>query len=290
MKTAFLFPGQGSQIVGMGKDLYEKHSVVRDIYDSANRILGYDLKKLCFEGPIEELVQTKFSQPAILVTSIAFLKTIDVKPDAVAGLSLGEYSALICAGSLKFEEGLKLVQRRAEFMQEASIGIDGGMASVIGLGEQDVRRILKENDDKLDIANLNCPGQVVISGLKNDITEIMPVLQSAGAKKVIPLDVSGPFHSRYMESARIKLEPLIMQTDVRKPETAFFANVTGETVSEPTKIKQYLIQQVSSSVFWEKTIRNMMVMGIDSFMEAGPGNVLTGLLRRINKEAKVLCY
>lgn len=284
MKTAFIFPGQGSQFVGMGKDLYEKYPEVRKIFDTANEVLGYDLERLCFEGPKEELTQTRYSQPAILVTSIAHLKTIDIKPTAVAGLSLGEYSALICAGALGFEDGLRLVQHRAEFMQSASLQCKGGMASVIGMDEQEVRRIIKENGNKVDVANLNCPGQVVISGLLEEIDRIKSFF-----KKLITLDVSGPFHSRYMEPVRNKLEPYIMDTVIKEPEITFFANVTGEAIPNPTQIKDCLIKQVTSSVYWEKTVRNMLAMGIDAFMEIGPGSVLTGLLKRIDKEAKVLC-
>jgi [acyl-carrier-protein] S-malonyltransferase len=283
MKTAFLFPGQGSQFVGMGKELYEQHQSVRDVFKSANDIVGYDLKKLCFEGPENELVQTKYSQPAILVTSIAQLKTNDLLPDAVAGLSLGEYTALVCAGCLSFEDGLKLVQKRAELMQEASLSIDGGMSSVIGQDEQTIREILKENGDTVDVANLNCPGQVVISGIKSDIEKLTPVLHSKGARKIIPLSVSGAFHSRYMESARTGLAPFLEKTQIKSPKITFFANVTGEPVSDPGEIKKYLIKQVTSSVYWEKTIRQMLAIGIDNFNEVGPGNVLTGLLRRIQK-------
>lgn len=281
MSIGFLFPGQGAQYVGMGKELYEKYPDVHDVFNSANEILGYDIKKICFTGPEEELVQTKYSQPAILVTSMAHLKTLEQKPSAVAGLSLGEYSALICAGALEFSDGLKLVQYRAEFMQEASQRCNGGMASVIGLDEQEVRRIIKEHGDTVDAANLNCPGQVVISGLLEEIEKLKPYF-----KKIIKLDVSGPFHSRYMEPAMVRLRPYIENTNIKEPKTPFFANVTGEEVSSPDEIKKYLIMQVTSPVYWERTVRNMSESGIDTFIEAGPGNVLTGLLRRINAVRK----
>lgn len=273
MTTAFIFPGQGAQYVGMGKDLN-----AGGIFDSANEILGYDLKRICFEGPAEELVQTKYSQPAILVTSIAYLNKISEKPGAAAGLSLGEYTALICAGALSFSDGLRLVRHRAEFMQEASTQYKGGMASVIGMDEEEVREII---GDKADIANLNCPGQVVISGLLDEIEKLRPFF-----KKMILLDVSGAFHSRYMESAKAKLEPYIMDTEINVPRIPFFANVTGRETRDPDEIRRYLVEQVTSPVYWERTIRNMTAIGIDTFKEVGPGNVLTGLLRRINVTKK----
>jgi [acyl-carrier-protein] S-malonyltransferase len=287
MKTAFIFPGQGAQFVGMGKDLYEAYPKAKAYYDNANDILGYDLRKICFDGPADILIQTKYSQPAILVTSLAYLAgKIDhgtVPPSACAGLSLGEYTALIFTGAIEFADGLKLVAKRAEFMQEDSIAVKGGMSSVIGMEENTVREIVKENGDIVDVANLNCPGQVVISGLMEEILKIAPILQGKGARKVIPLDVSGPFHSRYMKNAQSKLEPLIKQTEVRKPMINFYANVTGEKVDNTDLIREYMIRQVASSVYWEKTIRNMQKDGIENFEEVGPGNVLAGLLKRILK-------
>ena len=282
-RTAFMFPGQGAQSVGMGKELYANLPRARDIYSEANEILGYDLKEICFNGPGKVLAQTKYSQPAILVTSMAYLQQKEQEPQAVAGLSLGEYTALICAGALKFSSGLELVQQRALLMEEASSQCAGGMASIIGLGEEEVRRIIRENGDKVDIANLNCPGQVVISGLKEDIDGIIPMVKAAGARKVIPLKVSGPFHSRYMDPARVQLEPFIREAEIKEPRISFYANVTGTRISNPEEIKDCLIRQVSSTTYWEKGICNMIADGAESFQEVGPGNVLAGLLRRIRK-------
>lgn len=283
MKIGFMFSGQGAQYAGMGKELSENFPQVQDVYTKANEVLGYDIAKLCFEGPAEELVKTKYSQPAILTTSIACLfalkrELVDLKPIAVSGLSLGEYSALVSAGALDFSDALRLVQNRADFMQEASELCNGGMASVMGVSEQEVR---KTAGDKVDIANLNCPGQVVISGDLEEMKEVMSLF-----KKVIQLKVNGPFHSRLMEPARVKLEPFIKEVNVKEPEAAFIANVTGAAVKEPDKIKDLLIRQVTSSVYWEKSVRSMISLGIDIFIEIGPGKILGGLLRRIDKNVR----
>lgn len=278
-----MFPGQGAQYVGMGKELANEFPQAKELYDTANQILGYDIKKLCFEGPSEQLVQTKNSQPAILATSVACLQVLkaeipEIIPTGVCGLSLGEYTSLVCVGAIEFDNALRLVSKRASFMQEASESSNGGMLSIIGVTEDEVRSKLQ---DKADIANLNCPGQVVVSAGKDQMEHISSLF-----KKVIPLDVSGPFHSRFMESAREKLKPLIMDVKINEPSVTFIANVNGVPVKEPYEIKECLIKQVSSSVYWEKSIRSMIALGIDTFIEIGPGKVLGGILRRIDRKLK----
>jgi len=275
-----MFPGQGAQYVGMGKEFYEKFPQAEDIYNQASDILGYDISRICFEGPEEKLVQTRYSQPALFITSFVSLAILQkempqIRPDAVGGLSLGEYTALVCAGAITFQDGLKLVQYRGEFMDEASKLCAGGMLSVIGLSEQEVRAIV---GDKVDIANLNCPGQVVISGDKKEIEKLAPLF-----KKAILLKVNGPFHSRLMEPARVKLEPFIAKAEIKKPGIVFTANVTGSAVEDPEEIKKCLIKQLVSSTYWQGDIETMLSMGIDTFIEIGPGKVLGGLLKRIRK-------
>lgn len=294
MKAAFIFPGQGAQYAGMGKEFFKCYPVARDAYQQANEVLGYDIADLCFNGPAEKLKQTKYSQPAILATSVVCLRVLaeeipSLEAKAVAGLSLGEYTALVACGSLDFSAALTLVQARAEFMQSASEQNPGGMISVIGLDEKAVRDILAAHGDRVDIANINCPGQIVVSGKLADLEELNPLLTQAGAKRIIKLEVNGPFHSRLMASAREKLTPYLMETAVSKPRMSFIANVSGTVLAEPEEIKKFLIAQVVSTTYWARGIEYISAfsaLGADTFIEIGPGKVLGGLLRRINKQAR----
>lgn len=291
MKIAFMFPGQGAQSVGMGKDFFDQYPEAEKVFSTANEILGYDLAKLCFDGPTEQLNQTKYSQPAILVTSIACLRVLEkeipeLQPAAVAGLSLGEYTALIASGAISFSDAVGLVQKRAGFMQAASEQVKGGMASILGLEEEVVRETLNKCGTSVDVANLNCPGQVVVSGELEKINEITPIINQAGARRIVMLEVSGAFHSRLMEPARKQLEPYLRDVLISEPKTTFVANVTGTPLVNPVEIKDSLVAQVASATYWAKGIQNILASGIDTFIEIGPGKVLGGLLRRINKQLK----
>lgn len=288
MNIAFMFPGQGAQYVGMGKEFFDKFSFVKEIYDIANKILGYDLCDLSFNGPAEKLGRTKYSQPAILVASVACFKVLQKKVPECGfsvggGLSLGEYTALVATGAISFQDAVELVSHRAQFMEEASQECKGGMASILGLEEDVVRNILKEEGNSIDVANLNSPGQVVISGEVEDINNVLPTLKEAGARRAMLLNVSGPFHSRKMETARQKLTPYIEKVNIQKPQIPFVANVTGALIDDPLEIKKCLIEQVSQSTYWAKSIQTMAAMGAEKFIEIGPGKVLGGLLKRIDK-------
>ncbi len=291
MKIAFLFPGQGAQYAGMGKEFFECYPAAQATYRQANDVLGYDIAALCFNGPAEKLKETRYSQPAILITSIACFRVLQteipgLKSEAVAGLSLGEYTALVACGALEYTAALPLVQARANFMQEASEQNPGGMICVIGLEEKAVRDILARQGGEADIANVNCPGQIVLSGKTEQLTQLIPVFNQAGAKRVIPLEVNGPFHSRLMAPAQEKLTPYLEKAALTEPRTNFIANVTGTNLSDPEEIKRSLITQVASTTYWSKGIEQMLAIGIDTFIEIGPGKVLGGLLRKINKQAR----
>lgn len=287
----YIFPGQGAQYAGMGLDLYEKYQAARDIFDAANDVLGFDLKKVCFEGPKEQLVRTDISQPAIVTASIAALKALEeecrglAQPAAAAGLSLGEYSALTAAGALSFEDAVKLVYKRGQFMQEAAERNHGTMASIMGLSKELVDRISKEAD--VETANLNCPGQIVISGLIDSINKAAELARQEGASRVIILDVSGPFHSRYMRDAGARLERELEGIRFSQPRFPVVANVTANYHGNPEQIKKNLVSQVSDSVLWEDSVRLMMKDGITTMFEIGPGSVLKGLVRRIDSNIKV---
>ncbi|KPK41723.1 MAG: hypothetical protein AMJ78_04790 [Omnitrophica WOR_2 bacterium SM23_29] len=283
---AFIFPGQGAQYVGMGGDLYEQYPAAKVVYEKANKILGFDISKICFEGPKEELTRTDICQPAILITSIAALRSLEsilasvISPAAVLGLSLGEYTALVCAGSLTFEDGVYLVRKRGEFMEEASCKNPGTMASIIGLSFKETQEVSEETGAQ--IANLNCPGQIVISGAKERVEAATALARQRGAKRTIPLDVSGAFHSNLMEPAANKLKMEIDKIDIGAPKLRVISNVTAKDETTPEEIKDNLVSQVKSPVLWEDSIRFLASSGINRFIEVGPGKVLAGLLRRID--------
>ncbi|NPA34324.1 MAG: ACP S-malonyltransferase [Chlorobi bacterium] len=285
MGIAFVFPGQGSQFVGMGKDLYESDERARRLMEQANEILGYDVLKIMFEGDEETLKQTRHTQPAIFLHSIASLQGIDESPDAVAGHSLGEFSALVAAGVLPFEDGLRLVQIRAEAMDEACQMAPTTMAAIIGLEDEAVEEICdiasKEVGETVVPANYNAPGQLVISGHVKAVEKAVELAKEQGARKAVVLAVSGAFHSPFMEPARQKLASAIEKLTFNKPKVPVYQNVTAQPETDPDRIKENLIIQLTNPVRWKQTILNMKSNGIDEFREVGPGKVLTGLIRRI---------
>ena len=287
----FIFPGQGAQYVGMGKDLYEKFPQARQIFDKANEVLGFDLKKICFEGPIEELTKSAVCQPAILTHSIAALEVLkaakpELTPAVCAGLSLGEYSALVGCGALKFEDAVLLVHKRGKYMDEAAAVNPGTLSCVLGLDMEKAAQICK--DSSTEIANLNCPGQIIISGTYDAIKKAAELAQEAGAKRVLPLGVSGPFHSSLMNPAAEKLKKELDGMTIDKPTVKFIPNVTAEYTDSPEAIANLLPKQVASTTYWEKSILLLKDDGIMGFIEMGPGKVLKGLLQRIDRGLQVL--
>ncbi|WP_194847917.1 ACP S-malonyltransferase [Candidatus Neptunochlamydia vexilliferae] len=290
-KIAFIFPGQGAQYVGMGKDFYETFSSVRETFQEADEILGFSLTKLLFEGPGEELTLTKNSQVAIYVMSVALWRVLkeqmpEITPTAVAGLSLGEYTALTASERLSFEEGVKLVRARGLYMYEAGINHPGTMAVCLGM-EPDVVRDAITSIEGVWVANLNCPGQVVISGTIEGVEKASGMLKEKGAKRVLPLDVSGAFHSGLMSEAQEKLREKIEQITLVESEIKLVMNVPGGFVSEG-EIKELMISQVSSPVQWEKGVRQMEEKGIELFIEIGPGKTLSGMNRKIGVKGETL--
>lgn len=292
--AGYLFSGQGSQYVGMGESLFQAFAESRAVFEAADKTLGFPLSKLCFEGPQEELIKTDNCQPAILTVSIAAFRAFRAinkdkgdKTIYAAGLSLGEYSALVAAEAISFEDAVYLVRRRGEFMEEEARNIPGAMASVIGLDLEKVRQLCR--DSGAEIANLNCPGQVVISGGAREIEEATRMAQESGAKRVIRLEVSGAFHSSLMKGASLKLANELEKIKVIEPKMAVISNVTAAPAISVGEIKENLIRQVSSSVLWEDSMRLMLSSGVVNFYEFGPGKVLKGLMRRINDGASVTC-
>jgi [acyl-carrier-protein] S-malonyltransferase len=289
MKKAFIFPGQGSQYVGMGKVLYARYQQCKELFDLAEKILEFPLKKICFEGPEDTLKQTQFTQPAIFVHSLSIYQILAkqrILPDAVAGHSLGEYSSLVAAGVLPFENCLRLVKLRGELMQKTGEKFPGTMAAVIGLNEQQIEEICLEASQTglVNPANFNSPGQVVISGNRAGVQQAMVLAKMKGARLVKELMVSGAFHSPLMKSALTDLTSALMETSFDSPEITFYSNVSAGPVQDPAEIKKLLKKQLLSPVMWQKIIENMGVDGINNFFEIGPSKVLCGLNRRIQPD------
>lgn len=286
-KTALLFAGQGAQTVGMGKDLCERFEVCRQLFARANDVLGRDLQKICFEGPEDALTKTDNAQPGIFVTSLACLAALgDLKFEATAGLSLGEFTALAAAGAVSIEDGVRMVQARGRFMQEACDATDGGMASIIGMEEALLVEVCREVD--VDMANLNCPGQIVISGEKAKIAKAVELAKARGAKRAIPLQVAGAYHSRLMESGRVKVAEELVRLPMCEPKVPVVSNVTARPGGSIAEIKDLLVRQVTSPVRWSDSMQWLVSQGFTRFIELGPGNVLAGLMKRINKDVEMI--
>ncbi|WP_406696891.1 ACP S-malonyltransferase [Singulisphaera sp. Ch08] len=294
-KIAFLFPGQGAQTVGMGRELDSELPAARSLFDRAGEILGFDLRKLCFEGPAEALESTDVSQPGIFVASLAALESLKVsQPDVVeacqgaAGLSLGEYTALVFAGSLDFEAGLKVVQARGQAMQAAALATPSGMTSVLGLDEPAIDELCRRvaPHGRLWKANLLGPGNIVVSGETSALAQLEPIASELGASRVIPLKVAGAFHSDLMKPADDRLAEALGSTAIAPPRIPVYSNVDAAAHSDPDDLRRTLVAQVVGGVRWEDSMRRMMADGFDTFYEVGPGRVLTGLLKRIDRKTR----
>ncbi|MFN8273899.1 MAG: ACP S-malonyltransferase [Flavobacteriaceae bacterium] len=285
---AYVFPGQGAQFTGMGKDLYETSALAQEMFEQANEILGFRITDIMFEGTAEELKETKVTQPAVFLHSVVLAKTLNIQPDMVAGHSLGEFSALVTNGTLSFEDGLKLVSQRAQAMQKACEIKPSTMAAVLNLDDKIVEDICASVDGVVVAANYNCPGQLVISGEYKAVEVACEKLKEAGAKRALILPVGGAFHSPMMEPAREELAAAIEATHFNTPTCPVYQNVTASAVSDAAEIKKNLIIQLTAPVKWTQSVQQMIQDGATSFTEVGPGKVLVGLINKIDKEVETI--
>ena len=289
-KIAFIFPGQGAQVCGMGQEFYEQTETGKEIFDKASELLGFSVPELCFEKN-DRLDLTEYTQPAMVTASIAmtkvFVEKTGITPSVTAGLSLGEYAAMAAAGVMSWEDAIATVRQRGILMQEAVPAGLGAMAAVLAMDAQKIEEVIAPIDG-VQIANYNCPGQIVISGRKEAVAEASERLNEAGAKRVLPLNVSGPFHSSMLAEAGKKLGKVLEGVEVHTPQIPYVANVTAEYVTDEKEVKPLLEKQVSSSVRWEQSIRRMIADGVDTFIEIGPGKTLTGFMKKIDRNVKAL--
>ena len=276
----FVFPGQGSQVPGMGRELYESSEIAKQMFEQANEILGFRITDIMFSGTAEQLRRTDVTQPAVFLHSVVLAKVLGIIPDAVAGHSLGEFSALVAAGAISFEQGLKLVAKRATAMQRACCEQEGTMAAVVTTDEATVERICRDTEGIVVAANYNCPGQVVISGQVDAVKAACEALKSAGVRRALPLPVGGAFHSPLMERARVELEQAISESDFTTPRCPIYQNIDAKPYTVPEQIKVNLIAQLTSPVLWRQSVEQMVADGAKSFTEVGCGTVLQGLISR----------
>lgn len=289
-KVAFIFPGQGAQYVGMGKDFYEKYEDSKAIFDKATEILGIDMAKLCFEEN-DNINITEYTQIAMVTTCMALLQQVnkfDIKPDVCAGLSLGEYPAMMASNVMSFEEGIKVVRERGMLMQNAVTPGLGAMAAILGADTAIIEKVCEETDGIVTIANYNCPGQIVISGEKAAVEQAGETLKNLGVKRVVMLNVSGPFHSPMLKEAGEKLSKVLEPVDIKNPSVPYVANVDASFIDKSDAIRELLSKQVYSPVKWQQSVENMIAAGVDTFVEIGPGKTLSSFIKKIDKTCKVV--